>query len=62
MGLPKPYPPPGDLPGPWIEFASLMSPALTGWFFTTSATWEAQAALHRAIPDEPPKPKSPPPS
>ena len=37
-----PCPPPGDLPHPGIEPASLMSPALTGRFFTTSATWEAQ--------------------
>ena len=34
--------PPGDLPDPCIESASLMSPALAGGFFTTSATWEAQ--------------------
>ena len=32
-----PCPPPGDLPNPGIEPASLMSPALTGGFFTTSA-------------------------
>ena len=32
---------PGDLPDPGIKPASLMSPALTGKFFTTSATWEA---------------------
>ena len=32
---------PGDLPNPGIEPASLMSPALAGRFFTTSATWEA---------------------
>ena len=31
-----------DLPSPGIEPASLMSPALAGGFFTTSATWEAQ--------------------
>ena len=31
---------PGDLPDPGIEPASLMSPALEGGFFTTSATWE----------------------
>ena len=37
-----PYPPPGDLPGPGIERASLMSPAVAGVFFTTRATWEAQ--------------------
>ena len=36
-----PYPPPGDLPNPGIEAASLKSSALAGRFFTTSATWEA---------------------
>ena len=36
------FPPPGDLPNTGIETVSLMSPALAGWFFTTSATWEAQ--------------------
>ena len=35
-----PCPPPGDLPDPGIKPASLMSPALTGGFFTTTATWE----------------------
>ena len=35
-----PCPPPGDLTDPGIEAASLMSPALGGGFFTTSATWE----------------------
>ena len=35
-----PCPPPGDLPDPDIESVSLMSPALAGRFFTTSATWE----------------------
>ena len=33
-----PCPSPGDLPDPRIEPASLMSPALAGGFFTTSAT------------------------
>ena len=49
-----PFPPAGDLPNPGIEPASLMSPALAGRFFTTSATWEAmyiyillQNLLHR---------------
>ena len=37
-----PCPPPGDLPDPGIELESLMSPALAGRFFTTSATWEAR--------------------
>ena len=36
-----PCPPPGGLPGPGIEPASLASPALAGGQFTTSATWEA---------------------
>ena len=39
IGLP--FPPPGDLPDPGIIPVSLVSPALTGRFFTTSATWEA---------------------
>ena len=34
-------PPPQDLPSPGIKPASLMSLALAGGFFTTSATWEA---------------------
>ena len=38
-GLPNP--PPGDLPYPGIEPASLTSPALAGRLFTTSTTWEA---------------------
>ena len=36
-----PCPPPGDLPNPGTEPVSLMSSALAGGFFTTSATWEA---------------------
>ena len=36
-----PFPTPGDLPNPEIKPMSLLSPALTGRFFTTSATWEA---------------------
>ena len=31
----------GDLPDPEIEPVSLVSPALAGGFFVTSATWEA---------------------
>ena len=38
-------PSPGDLPGPGMEPASLMSPVLAGGFFTTSATWEAQSNI-----------------
>ena len=37
-----PFPPSGDLPDLGVEAMSLMSPALEGGFFTTSATWEAQ--------------------
>ena len=33
-----PWPPPGDLPNPGIEPTTLISPALAGGFFTTSAT------------------------
>ena len=36
-----PCPPPGDLLNPGIKPTSLTPPALTGGFFTTSATWEA---------------------
>ena len=38
-GLPCPLP--VDLPDVGIEPTSLMSPALAGRFFTTSATWKA---------------------
>ena len=37
-----PFPTPGNLPDPGIEPKSPESPALSGGFFTTSATWEAQ--------------------
>ena len=43
-GLPSPLP--GDLPNPGIEPMYLMSPTLTGEFFTTSATWEAHTILY----------------
>ena len=36
-----PFPPTGDLPDQGLEPVSLMSPALTGGFFTTNTTWEA---------------------
>ena len=41
-----PFPPPGDLPYPEITITSLMSPALAGRFFTTSATWETCTAAY----------------
>ena len=40
-----PFLPPGDLPDPGIKLSSLLSPALAGGFFTTSATWEAKILL-----------------
>ena len=40
---------PGDLPDPGIKPPSLMSPALAGGFFTTSATWEATEPSVNAI-------------
>ena len=43
-----PCPPPGELPNPGIKFTSLISPALVGGFFTTSATWEALHAHNSA--------------
>ena len=42
-------PPPGDLPHPGIEPASLRSPASSGGFFTAGATWEAPPAGHAPI-------------
>ena len=39
------FPPSGDLPESGIEPESLTSPALTGRFFTTSATWKAHQQL-----------------
>ena len=46
-----PCPPPGVLPDPGVELASLTSPALAGEFFTTSATWEplADCMLNKLI-------------
>ena len=38
-----PCPPSGDIPDPGIQPESLMSLALTGRFFTTSAAWEAHS-------------------
>ena len=40
-----PFPPPGDLPNPGIEPLSVISPALAGGFFTTSAAWEAHIGI-----------------
>ena len=42
-----PFPPPGVLPNPRIEPASLLSPALAGEFFTTRVTWETPCLIQR---------------
>ena len=39
-------PPPGDLPNPGIEPSSLLSPALTGRFFTTGTIWKAPLSMY----------------
>ena len=44
-----PCPPPGDLPNPGTEPASLMSPSLASGFFTTSMTWEAQEVINSTV-------------
>ena len=46
-----PCPPPGRLPDPGIEPASLVSSALAGRFLTTSSTWEGQAVKEDLIQD-----------
>ena len=47
-----PFPTLGDLPNPGIKPAALVSPALAGRFFTTSAAWEAPKLLtnHKSKP------------
>ena len=56
MGFPRqeycsglPLPPPGDLPNPGIKLTSLMSPALAGGFFTTSAACEVPSRRLKKI-------------
>ena len=44
-----PCPPPGDLPNPGIATTSLTSPALAGWFFTTSTTRELNGGLYKLM-------------
>ena len=41
-----PCSPPGDLPDAEIKLVSLISPALAGGFFTTSATWETCVCVY----------------
>ena len=47
IGLP--FPTPGDRPNPGMEAVSPASPALTGGFFTTSATREAQRVTMEGV-------------
>ena len=47
-GLPRP--PSEDLPNPWIEPESPISPAPTGRFFITSATWEVLVLFWMFLP------------
>ena len=42
----RPSPPPGGLPHPGMEPASLMSPPPAGRFFTPSATWEVLGSIY----------------
>ena len=44
-----PFPSPGYLPNPGIKPTSLVSPSLTGGFFTTRVTWEAQSVSHSIV-------------
>ena len=48
-----PCPPPGDLPSPGIKPMSLVSPALAGGFFTTSAIREAPRAFNVILQNSP---------
>ena len=45
-----PFLSPGDLPSLGIEPVSPASPALAGWFFTTTATWEALPKHTASVP------------
>ena len=44
------FPLPGYLPDPGIEPVSLMTPALAGGFFITSAPWESPPSISKALP------------
>ena len=44
-----PFPSPGDLPNPGLKPVYLMSHALAGGFFITSATWEAGYIFRQGI-------------
>ena len=40
-----PFPSPGDLPNPGTEFASPISPALAGGFFTSEPLWKPKGKV-----------------
>ena len=42
-------PPPGDLRDPSTKPMSPASPALAGWFFTTSAMWEDKSHVQKTL-------------
>ena len=44
-----PWPPSGDLSDQAIEPASFMSPAFSGGFLTTHATWEVQGLVRSTL-------------
>ena len=44
-----PFPSPRGLPNPGMEPKSFTSPAVAGWFFTTSATWKAPFDSNKRI-------------
>ena len=44
-----PCPPPGDLPNPGFEPASLTSPTLAGRFFNSSTTWATTVVVVQSI-------------
>ena len=54
-----PCPPPGGLPHPGIEPASLTSPARAGGVFTTSTTWEAHRYESRSVVSDSLRPQGP---
>ena len=47
-------PPPGDLPNPAIKAETLMPPASSARYFTTSATWEAHSPQEVPLKSFPP--------
>ena len=44
-----PFPSPGNLPDPGIEFTSLVSPALAGRFFTTAPLGKTKGKVRKVF-------------